>query len=146
MAVGNCSADEAEIRRLDKVWSDSASKGIANLNSTVSIYGPNATVVWPGQPPAHGPRAIRRAWKKAFEDFHEFHLTFTPVRIDISEAGDMASDFGKVFMAWTETKKVKGRTVKQRVKAKAKYVVVWTRVDGAWKVLYDSYNMNAPEA
>ncbi len=146
MAVENFSADEAEIRRLDKVWSDAASKGAGNLDNIVPIYGPNATLVWPGQPPVHGPRAIRKAWKKAFEDFPDFHLTFSPVRIDISEDGDMASDFGKVGMAWTETKRVKGRTAKQRVKATAKYVVVWTKVDGAWKVLYDSYNMNAPEA
>jgi ketosteroid isomerase-like protein len=146
MAVENCSADEAEIRKLDKAWSDAASKGIGNLDNMVSVYAPNATVVWPDQPPAHGPKAIRKVWKSAFEQFHELHVTFGPVRIGISEAGDMASDFGKVSMAWTETKKVKGRTVKQRVKAKAKYLMVWTKVDGAWKVLYDSYNMNAPES
>ena len=36
----------------------------------------------------------------------------------------------------------KGECKKVHNKIPAKYVVVWKKVGGAWKVLYDCYNMN----
>jgi ketosteroid isomerase-like protein len=58
-----------------------------------------------------------------------------PTHIEI--AGDLASDFGLVHFA-------PGAKPKD-VKNTAKYLVVWKREHGTWKVFYDCWNWNAPE-
>jgi ketosteroid isomerase-like protein len=63
-------------------------------------------------------------------------LRFIPERIVISYDATLASDFGKVEFAHKE----KGK----RVMETAKYVVVWRKERGSWKVLYDSWNTNKP--
>ena len=50
---------------------------------------------------------------------------------------DLAPDYGYVHFAPGAKP---GDTVNT-----AKYLVVWKRERGAWKVLYDSWNRNAPE-
>ena len=55
----------------------------------------------------------------------------------ISSGRDMASDFGLVHFA-PDAKP-------DDVKNTAKYLVVWKRENGAWKVFYDCWNWNAPE-
>lgn len=136
MTVQEMSADEEAIRKLDAEWSDAASGGVGNLDRVVAFYAPNGSTVWPGAPAAHGTKNIRKAWKNAFESFKDLKLKFGPTRIEVSQSGDMASDFGKVAMEYTKPRK-------GRVKEQAKYVVVWIKVDGAWKVLYDCYNSNS---
>lgn len=128
--------DEDEIRQLDASWGDAASSG--KLDAVISFYAPQGSVVWPGAPAAHGTDNIRTAWQGIFGQFKGLSLTFTPDCIDISHDGSMAADFGQVRFAYD--------TPQGRVEQQAKYVVVWTRVHGAWKVLYDCYNMNSADS
>jgi uncharacterized protein (TIGR02246 family) len=132
MPTAKHSADEKAIRKLDVEWGDAACK--KDLETVVACYARDGSVVWPGAPAAHGTANIRAAWKGIFKEFKGLTLKFTPERIDISHDGDMAVDFGKVAFGHD--------TPKGRVEESAKYVVVWKKVRGAWKVLYDSYNMN----
>ena len=48
----------------------------------------------------------------------------------------MASDFGRVYSEW--------QTPQGVVKSTDKYLTVWKKIDGGWKVLYDAWNTNAP--
>jgi len=78
--------------------------------------------------PVHHPLSLHR----------RLTLKFTAERIDIAHSADLATDFGKVSFGYD--------TPKGRVMNIGKYVVVWKKVNGVWKVLYDSYNMNKPES
>ncbi len=145
MPVQETTADAEAIRRLDADWSDAASGGIANLDRVVAFYAPNGSTVWPGAPASKGTRNIEKAWKAAFQELEGLKLKFRPTEIQVSADGTMASDFGKVALSYVETRKVKGRTSKQRVRQQAKYVVVWVKIDGAWKVQYDCWNLNSAD-
>src|SRR5580700_9993319 len=132
MPAAKQSADEKAIRKLDEEWGDAACK--YDLEAVIACYASDGSVVWPGSPAAHGTAEIRAAWKEMFKLYKGLTLKFTPERIDIAHDGDMAADFGKVAFGH--------HTPKGHVQETAKYVVVWKKVRGVWKVLYDSYNMN----
>src|SRR5690348_16772313 len=125
-------ADEAEIRRLDKEWGEAATK--KNLDAVVGFYAHDGSLVWPEEPAVHGIAQIRANWKKMMDTIPGLKLRFTPERIVISDDATLASDFGKVEFG----QEVNGKPVMQI----AKYVVVWRKEKGNWKVLYDSWNMN----
>jgi ketosteroid isomerase-like protein len=123
--------DKALIEHLDKQWGSAATS--RNLDDVVQFYAPNGTLVWPDQPPVHGTAGIRKAWEGMFQQIPNLFLQFTPERVTVSESGDLAADFGVVTMS------MEGPNGPKTV---AKYVVVWTKVQDAWKVLYDSWTYN----
>lgn len=133
MALVNKKAEEKAIRALDKAWGDAAT---AHRGRAVAgLYAPDGVCAWPDEKPIRGKAAILKAWTALCKD-KKLMLKFTPTRITIADAGDMASDFGVCrgrFGAGSGT-----------ISAVFKYVVVWTKVRGSWKVLYDIYNFNAP--
>jgi uncharacterized protein (TIGR02246 family) len=123
--------DEAAIRALDAEWSKAATA--RDLDRVITFYATDGSVVWPDQPPAKGHAAIRACWKAAYKD-PKLYLDFKPTHIEVGSGGDMASDFGLVHFAPNAKP---GDT-----KNTAKYLVVWKREHGTWKVLYDSWNWN----
>lgn len=126
-------ADEAAIRRLDEEWGKAATN--KDLDAVVSFYAHDGSLVWPDEPAVHGIAHIRANWKKMIDTIPGLKLRFTPERIVISDDASLASDFGKVEFG----QEVNGKPVMQI----AKYVVVWRKEAGSWKVLYDSWNMNS---
>lgn len=127
------SSEDAVIRKLDAEWGRAASS--YDLEAVVSMYAPDGSLVWPGSPAVHGTDAIRTAWQEMFQQFQGLQLEFTPERIDFSQASDLAIDFGKVALSFEKSG--------TRQSEDAKYVVVWKKVNGVWKVLYDCYNANS---
>jgi ketosteroid isomerase-like protein len=122
-----------KITSLDAAWGKAATAH--KLDATVHFYALKGTLVWPGKKAVHGKAGIRKAWKEMFATIQGLGLEFTPQRIDVAEAGDLALDFGKVAMAQVLNGK--------KVHVTAKYLVVWKLVAGEWKVLYDSWNYNS---
>ena len=120
--------DQQAIAKLDAAWSKAAK--MKKVESVVAFYSRKGSLVWPDQKARHGTKAIRAAWEKAYKADPKLSLTFEPERIDIAGAGDIAVDFGSVSFG---------------ADASAKYIVVWKRENGAWKVLYDCWNTNKPE-
>jgi uncharacterized protein (TIGR02246 family) len=127
--------DEAEIRALDAEWSKAATA--KKIDQIIKFYASDGSVVWPGYPRAKGHAAIRAAWNKLYLQVPGMYLDFEPTHIEVSSGRDMASDFGLVHFA-PDAKP-------DDIKTTAKYLVVWKREHGAWKVFYDCWNWNAPE-
>jgi len=129
----NATDDEQAIRDLDAQWGAAASRG--DVDAVVALYAPDGSLVWPGEPAVHGTAAIRDAWHKMVKDYPKLSLRFTAERVVVSAGGDLASDFGRVDLGFDAPT---GRTAMS-----AKYLVVWRREGGAWKVLYDSWNTDS---
>jgi uncharacterized protein (TIGR02246 family) len=125
-------AEEAAIRKLDKEWSKAAHA--KDLDRVMAFYATDASVLWPASPIARGHAAIRKVWEAAYKSTPDLFVEFHPTHIEISESGDIAVDFGVVCFA-PHVKPDDTDNV-------GKYLVVWQRQHGAWKVLCDSYNMN----
>ncbi len=123
-------SDAKALDRLNAEWGEAASRG--DLEAVVDMYAVDGSLVWPGSKAVHGTRGIRKAWKQMLAE--PLWIRFTSQQIVVS--GDLASDFGKVEL----------RQPPKGPKMTAKYLVVWKKVRGKWKVLYDAWNENTPSA
>lgn len=91
----------------------------------------------PNEPIAMGKPAIRVEWTKLTTN-PGYALTFSPSRVDVAKAGDMAYEFGVYSLMLNGPD---GKPMNDR----GKYVVVWKKqTDGKWKVVADIINTDLP--
>jgi ketosteroid isomerase-like protein len=128
-------ADEAAIRALDEQWSAAANK--RDLEATLAFYSAAGATMWPDAPTSHGAAEIRAAWTELFK-VPGISLKFVPDKISIAQAGDLATDEGRAVIGVSTPA---GQSVDT-----TKYLVIWRKENGTWKVLYDSYSSNKPAA
>lgn len=128
-------ADEAAIRSLEEQWSAAANK--KDLETTLSFYSPVGATMWPDAPASHGTMEVRAAWAEMFK-LPGISLKFLPDKITVAQSGDMATDEGRAIVGMTTPA---GPSVDT-----TKYLVIWKKESGTWKVLYDSYSSNKPAA
>lgn len=114
------SAIEAANATFMEVFLAGDAKGVANL------YTEDAQVIAPGAPVAEGREAIAAMWKQTIDGGVK-ELTLTT--LDVASAGDVAGERGTVKLVGAD-----GNTME------ARYVVVWKKVDGAWKLHRDIWN------
>jgi len=83
--------------------------------------------------PVVGQEALRASWD-AFAAMEDFDVSWEPTAAFVSPDGNMAYDYGTTS-ATTPDGTVPG-----------KYLVVWVKVDGEWKVAADIFNSSvAPQ-
>ncbi len=131
VATGNPATVEQEIRDLDRKWVGAVVRG--DLAMIVGLYAPDGAFLLPNAPPAVGPEAVGAAWK-GLMSLPNVSLNFRPTRIDVAASGDLATDTGTYDLTFS------GES--GRVRDEGKYVVVWKKIDGEWKVLVDIINSN----
>jgi uncharacterized protein (TIGR02246 family) len=90
------------------------------------LYTANAQVIAPGEPVAKGRAAIAAAWQKAIDSGVK-DLTLTTAEVE--SAGDLAVETGTVKQVAKDGKVTQGR-----------YLVVWKREGGRWKLHRDIWN------
>ena len=128
----SAAADEQRIRNLDNEWVAAvANKDVASI---VRFYAEDGAVLPPGAPLAQGHEAIAKVWS-GLVGLKGFALTFAPTKITIAAAGDMAYEIGTYSLSF--------ESEKGPVRDSGKFVVVWKKVDGAWKAAADIFNSNA---
>jgi ketosteroid isomerase-like protein len=93
-----------------------------------ALYAEDAVLMPPDTPVVKGRNAIQQDQARSFKESPEAELTITPVSSETS--GDLGYIQGEFVF--------KDRNVHM----KGKYVEVWKRVNGQWKILYDIYNSN----
>ena len=125
--------EEQTIRELDTRWSLAVSSHDAEI--ALALYAPNVIVLDPGAPAKRGIDAMRASWNDLVK-MPGAAIAITPEKIEISAAGDLATDFGRFDL---EMDGPNGR-----VKMVNKYLTIWRKLKGQWKVAYDSWNTNVP--
>ena len=130
---GDQAADAQRIRELTVVWVAAAAE--KDIDKIVDLYAEDGYFMASNAPPVQGREAIGEAWSGLL-GLPGITITFGATRIDVSSSGDLAMDLGTYALGFdTET---------GRVNDHGKYVVVWKRVDGEWKVAADIFNSNLP--
>lgn len=124
------SADEKKICDLEKAWSQAA--GSKNLDKTVAFYAEDASMMPYNGPIATGTKAIRAGWQGLMAT-PGFGLSFGPTKVEVAKSGDLAYDMGTFELKENDAKGKPTTTV-------GKYVVVWRKVKGEWKVVADIFN------
>jgi uncharacterized protein (TIGR02246 family) len=126
---GDLEAEEQRIRELDVKWLEAMAA--KDAEACAAFYADDGRIMPQNAPAAEGPKAIAEVWSGLFQ-LKDFSLTFEPTRIVVAEAGDMAYDIGTYSLAFTSEE--------GPVKDRGKYVVVWKKVGGDWKVAADIFN------
>jgi uncharacterized protein (TIGR02246 family) len=125
----NRAADESTIRAMDADWVKAVSA--KDAQQSASYYADDGSLFAPGAPLATGKDAIQKTWAGLMAT-PGFALTFSPTKIEVSRAGDLAYEIGSYELT-TNDKKGKPQTVR------AKYLVIWGKQpNGSWKVLADA--------
>ena len=126
------SAIEANIRSMDKDWSDAAVAKDADKAS--SYYADDAEFLAPAAPAAVGRDAIHKLWAGMLTSPDFVTLTFAPSVVHVAQAGDIAYEIGTYDYMMKDKK---GKPLPD----KGKFVVVWKKqADGSWKAEADIFN------
>lgn len=135
MSYKKWDSQQKEIADLDGAWGDAATRALKetatedDFKAVAALYSAEGSILWPNFDPGYGTQEIVDGWKKANEGFANSALKFTPKCIEIT--GSLATDLGEVEFVDPTGKS-----------SFAKYLVVWRREEGTWRVLYDCWNDN----
>ena len=122
-------AIEREIRALDAEWVAAvAAKDVAKI---AAFYAPDGLFMPPKAPALEGADAITAAWQ-GLVDLPGLSLSLAVTRVVVSAKGDMAADIGTYALSFDGDG--------GRVEDHGKYVIVWRKIGGAWRVLSDIFN------
>jgi uncharacterized protein (TIGR02246 family) len=95
-----------------------------------AMYAPKAKVLPPNSTAVGGREGIRRFWQGAM-DAGVKSATLTTV--DVETEGDLAVETGRFVLFGADGKKLDS----------GKYIVVWKRSKGEWKLFRDIWNSSA---
>ena len=124
-------AEAAAIMQLEGDWS--AMFGAGDVDAIMNLHAADAVQLPPGGEAVVGHAALRAAWE-GMAAVEGLEVTWEPTAAFVSPDGNMAYDYGTSLMT-TPDGTVPG-----------KYLVVWVKVDGEWKVAADMFNSNvAPQ-
>ena len=128
-AVGQSGSEEDSILALEREWLNRFQQG--DVDWIVAAHTPDAQQFPPNAPPVVGVDALRAAWQ-GMADPQAPALSWQPTQAFVSKSGDMAWDYG--------TAKLKSPDGEPQ---HMKYVVIWHRIDGKWKIAMDMFNSNS---
>lgn len=141
LAIGGCqkagttAENPAEIATAikadEKTWSDQFQAKPRDLEALVSHYTDDADFIAPGVQPTSGLTEIRKAYAEGLTD-PNFNISFAADKVDVAQAGDMATSRGRFEQTYTDPES------KQPVKVSGSFLTVYKKQsDGSWKAAQD---------
>ena len=96
----------------------------------VSFFSPDGAMISQGAGEVRGHAAIQGAMEEAFSD-PTYHLTWEPIRAEVSRAGDLGYTVGRYTSS-------RVGALGQTLRSSGMYVSIWRRqADDSWKVEMD---------
>lgn len=126
--MNNGETESNVIMALERQWCTKLQE--KDIDWIVNLFADEGCQFPPNAEPVVGSKALRAAWE-AMANAEGLEVSWEPAEAHVSASGDMAYDFGSGTITtpdgWAQD---------------AKYVVVWVRQDGEWKVAVDMFNTN----
>lgn len=116
---------QMEIAAVNRSFEDAAAKG--DLDGLASLYTSDAIALPPDGPLVRGRNDIKRMWGDIAAQLGLQRVKLETIALEVS--GDGANEVGQA------------RLTIQSGEAVVKYVVVWKKVDGQWRLHRDIWNM-----
>jgi ketosteroid isomerase-like protein len=130
------SQDGAEVRAADQEWARVfAAK---DLKASVDFCADEASVLVPNAPIATGKQAISQAFA-AFFAIPDFKISWHPSKVEVANSGELGYSTGVYEMTF---KDAAGKAMSDH----GKYVTIWKKQGGKWKVVSDIFNSDLPAA
>jgi uncharacterized protein (TIGR02246 family) len=121
---------KTDIDAANAKWVAAFNKGDAA--AVAQLYTEQATALPPGAPMAKGRAAIQTFWQGAIQS----GLTNASLKaLQVDQFGTAAREIGQFSLDALNAQK-------QTVHVEGKYVVLWRRIGGSWKLDTDIWNMN----
>ncbi|WP_431160164.1 YybH family protein [Flagellimonas beolgyonensis] len=101
------------------------------IDSAATVFAENSIQMPPNQPPLVGIEGYKAGWKQNVQfGKWEFDLKTTEVKA----SGDLATELGTYTLTFTpnETSPIPAMT------DEGNYVVLWEKIDGDWKIVWDA--------
>ena len=124
------SADDQKIRELGQKWLGAVRD--KDAVASAGFYASDGAMLNADAPLARGTAAVTAAWQRLLS-MRNVKLTFASTQLIVSNSGDMAYDVGTYELSFDDDDK-------GMVKDIGKYVTVWKKVGGEWKVAADIAN------
>lgn len=128
----NVEQEKAALLAVDQEWS-TATK---DLDKFVGYFAPEGTMAFHGMPIIKGQTAIRET-VGAMMKAPGFNIAWKATRAEVAASGDLGYTVGTYEITMHNAAGVPATD-------KGKYVTTWKKIDGAWKVLDDIGNSDAP--
>lgn len=129
-------SDEQAIRSLSKNWLELTKKN--DVAACAALFADDGVSYGMNQEPFVGPAAI----KKHFSDMHDKNpkemVDWSTDRVEVSSSGDLAVEYGKF--------NVTGLGKDGKESDYGKYLTVYRKVNGVWKVAADIGSSTKPVA
>jgi uncharacterized protein (TIGR02246 family) len=119
----------SEIEAANAQFSSAAAKG--DGAALAALYSPDGQVMPAGSDPIRGAEAIQKFWQGALDSGIAAIGLKT---IDVFGHGPTATEVGEYEL----------RDKAGKVLDHGKYIVVWQRADGKWKLVRDMFSTNVP--
>jgi ketosteroid isomerase-like protein len=129
-------AEADSIRSLEQQWSDAIKA--SDVDKIVSFYAPGAVAMSANKPISLGLEAIRKTEESSFADTTSIFKTYSSTidSIEVSASGDLAYARG--------SDRVSQNSPKGPAEEIGKWVDIWKKVDGKWKVVVSIWNSDKP--
>jgi uncharacterized protein (TIGR02246 family) len=128
-------ADEAAIRAANKKWLEAIAA--KDAKTIAAMHAEDAQMMPANAPKAVGREAIEKAWAGLLAT-PGLSVSFETEKFVFAKSGDLAVDIGTSKVTAGE-----GAAAQTDI---GKFVVTWTKRDGKWLVLTDTFNSDAPPA
>lgn len=131
--ASSSAAEEQKIRALIRHWV--AQVEAKNIPAIADMYAPDGLLMVPNAPAFQGKAGVAQAWTGML-GLPGFALSFGPTEIQVADSGDMALDRGTYVLKTTGAN--------GPIEDRGKYLVVWRKIGGEWKVAADMLNSDLP--
>jgi ketosteroid isomerase-like protein len=128
-------AEEQAVRAVSMQWLDLAKKH--DISNIVLLLTDDATFYRENNEPAVGHAAIQETEEQYLESNPAFVPNWSTDRVEIASSGDLAVEWG----TWSES----GSGLDGTAEDHGRYVTVYRKVDGIWKVATDISVSTKPE-
>jgi ketosteroid isomerase-like protein len=125
-------AEEQQIRQFTQEWYDAENRD--DLDAIMPFIAEESVLQMPGMPMIEGKEAQRSLMAMLLESM--VSITSGPMTIVVSESGDIAYQYG------TSTAIIKGPD--GEFEDPEKYLFVWKKIDGEWKVVAGTFSSDKP--
>ncbi len=125
--------DEGQIKATSKAWNEAFNAGDAK--ALAALYAPDAMLLPPTAEPVKGRKSIEEFWAGFIEGVKgklEIQEDLVP---EVLVQGDLAYSLGRFTIL----------DVDGEVVDRGKYVAIWKRADGQWRIYRDILNTSLPK-
>lgn len=120
-------ADEQAVRDISKKWLELEKKN--DMAGIAALFSSDGASYRSGYDVAVGPDAIKKQLAKMKEQNPKEEADFSTDKVEVAASGDMAVEYGKYS--------VKNAGPAGKDTDQGKYVTVYRKINGAWKVVAD---------